>query len=209
MDIKLIGDRIKQARTLRNYTLDDIASEIGVAKSTVQRYENGLINKPKLPVLQAIADSLKVNPSWLSGQDVPMFCEDSLSNIINRRLDEIGMSLEEVAQRSNVSLHWLQNINTFIPGQFGDNEIGYEWITKVAEVIGLPGGTLRTALAKQEIPLSNEKIQITAKEAFKAFNDNSNCSNIAAHKDDGIFTPEELQKIEEYKKLLLAARPKE
>lgn len=32
---------------------------------------------------------------------------------------------------------------------------------------------------------------------------------IAAHKDDGIFTPEELQKIEEYKKLLLAARPKE
>jgi len=72
MDIKQIGDRIKQARTLRNYTLDDVANEIGVAKSTIQRYENGLINKPKLPVLQAIADSLKVNPAWISGQDVPM-----------------------------------------------------------------------------------------------------------------------------------------
>jgi len=32
---------------------------------------------------------------------------------------------------------------------------------------------------------------------------------IAAHKDGENFTPEELQKIEEYKKLLLAARPKE
>lgn len=32
---------------------------------------------------------------------------------------------------------------------------------------------------------------------------------IAAHKDGGNFTPEELEKIEEYKKLLLAARPKD
>lgn len=31
---------------------------------------------------------------------------------------------------------------------------------------------------------------------------------IAAHKENGNFTPEELDKIEEYKRLLLAARPK-
>ena len=34
-------------------------------------------------------------------------------------------------------------------------------------------------------------------------------TTIAAHKDGENFTPEELAKIEEYKKLLLAARPKE
>ena len=68
MDIKEIGRRIKKARTIRNYTLDYIASEIGVAKSTIQRYENGLIVNPKLPVLQSIADTLRVNPAWLSGQ---------------------------------------------------------------------------------------------------------------------------------------------
>ena len=34
-------------------------------------------------------------------------------------------------------------------------------------------------------------------------------TTIAAHKEGGNFTPEELEKIEEYKKLLLAARPKE
>lgn len=32
---------------------------------------------------------------------------------------------------------------------------------------------------------------------------------VAAHKDGENFTPEELEKIEEYKKLLIAARPKE
>ena len=32
---------------------------------------------------------------------------------------------------------------------------------------------------------------------------------VAAHKDGDNFPPEELQKIEEYKKLLIAARPKE
>ena len=32
---------------------------------------------------------------------------------------------------------------------------------------------------------------------------------IAAHKDDENFTADELEKIEEYKKLLIAARPKE
>ena len=41
------------------------------------------------------------------------------------------------------------------------------------------------------------------------FRDSEKPVTIAAHKDGENFTLEELQKIEEYKKLLLAARPKE
>lgn len=167
MDINEIGSRIKQARTLRNYTLDYIANEIGVAKSTIQRYENGLISNPKLPVLQAIADCLRVNPAWLSGKDVPMLREDSLSSIINNKLQELNISLEYVSQKANVSLYWLQNIDTFIPGQFGDDEIGYEWITRVSEVLEIPSSILRTALAKQEIPVSDDVPKVSAKEIFK------------------------------------------
>lgn len=37
----------------------------------------------------------------------------------------------------------------------------------------------------------------------------SDSETIAAHKEGENFTPEELDKIEEYKKLLIAARPKE
>lgn len=65
MDIVEIGNRIHTARVLRNVTLDDIANDIGVAKSTIQRYEKGLISSPKIPVLHAIANSLQVNPAWI------------------------------------------------------------------------------------------------------------------------------------------------
>ena len=72
MDVKKIGERIKHARSLRNYTLEDIAKDIGVAKSTIQRYERGQIAHPKLPVLHSIANSLNVNPGWLVGKDINM-----------------------------------------------------------------------------------------------------------------------------------------
>lgn len=66
-DLIEIGKRIKTVRAEKEMSLDDIAVEIGVAKSTIQRYENGKIQTPKLPVLHAIANALNVNPAWLIG----------------------------------------------------------------------------------------------------------------------------------------------
>lgn len=63
-----IGHRIKNARELNNFTLDDVAKKVGVAKSTIQRYENGKIENIKLPVVESIANALSVNPSWLIGK---------------------------------------------------------------------------------------------------------------------------------------------
>ena len=51
MDPIEVGKRIKYARTNYNLTLDDIATKIGVPKSTVQRYEAGKIKSLQLPVL--------------------------------------------------------------------------------------------------------------------------------------------------------------
>ena len=62
-----IGARIKTARELRGFTLDAVATSVGVAKSTIQRYEKGSIAKIKLPVIESIANSLHVNPNWLIG----------------------------------------------------------------------------------------------------------------------------------------------
>lgn len=72
MDTQLIGERIREARLMKSLTLDDIAMEIGVAKSTIQRYESGKIRSPKIPVLDAMANALGVNPAWIAGRDVPM-----------------------------------------------------------------------------------------------------------------------------------------
>lgn len=67
-----IGKRIHNARTLKKYTLDEVAKKIGVAKSTIQRYENGKITKIKLPVIDSIANALAVNPAWLVGKSDEM-----------------------------------------------------------------------------------------------------------------------------------------
>lgn len=68
MTNKEIGLRIRNTRKEQGKTLEDIATGIGVAKSTVQRYEAGKIDNIKLPVISAIADALNVNDAWLIGK---------------------------------------------------------------------------------------------------------------------------------------------
>ncbi len=62
-----IGIRISTRRKQLGLTMDDVAQRIGVAKSTVQRYETGQIQKIKLPVIESIASALSVNPDWIIG----------------------------------------------------------------------------------------------------------------------------------------------
>lgn len=64
-----IGSRIKQTRVEKGLSLEDVAKKVGVAKSTIQRYEAGAIEKIKLPVIESIAKELKVNSAWLLGKE--------------------------------------------------------------------------------------------------------------------------------------------
>ena len=49
------GKRIQIRREELRMNLGDVAKEVGVAVSTIQRYEKGKIEKIKLPVIEAIA----------------------------------------------------------------------------------------------------------------------------------------------------------
>ena len=60
-----IGNRIKQVRQEKGLSLRELGEIIGISGATIQRYENGLINRLKLPVIESIANALGVNPSWL------------------------------------------------------------------------------------------------------------------------------------------------
>lgn len=94
MDITLLGKRIKEARMARDYTLDDLANAIGLNKSTVSRYERGEIEKPKLPVIESIANELRVNASWLIGKSNDMSARHSLTV---SKPSEIVLTVEEQA----------------------------------------------------------------------------------------------------------------
>lgn len=63
-----IGQRIEARRSSLGLTLDDVALSVGVAKSTIQRYEKGKIEKLKMPVLDAIAAALDADPAWICGK---------------------------------------------------------------------------------------------------------------------------------------------
>jgi transcriptional regulator with XRE-family HTH domain len=69
MDIKL-GDRLKQLRTQKNLTQDEMASILGVDRSTLASWE---VNRrePDISVLCLIADHFEVTLDWLAGRDVP------------------------------------------------------------------------------------------------------------------------------------------
>lgn len=61
-----VGKRIKQRRIDLDMTQEDLGKRLRLNKSTIQRYESGAISSIKLPVLQAIAQVLNVNPDWLA-----------------------------------------------------------------------------------------------------------------------------------------------
>ena len=64
MDIK---DLIKSRRSEIGKTLEDIAKEVGVSKTTVMRWENGDIDDMRRSKVVALANALRVSPAYLMG----------------------------------------------------------------------------------------------------------------------------------------------
>ena len=93
-----IGLRIQSKRKELGLTLKEIADKVGVASSTIQRYEKGTITQIKLPVLESIAKVLDINPTWLVKRDAPLkvnFTENTSSKenilIVNfNKLNDLG-----------------------------------------------------------------------------------------------------------------------
>ncbi len=68
MTNKEIGNRIRFARENANLNKKELAQKIKVADSTIKRYEDGEINKIKMPIIESIANVLNVNPMWIIGK---------------------------------------------------------------------------------------------------------------------------------------------
>ena len=70
-----IGQRIRDRRIEIWMSVESLADIVGINKSSVSRYEQGLIEKLKMPVLHSFADALGVNPSWLVGKSDKKYLE--------------------------------------------------------------------------------------------------------------------------------------
>ena len=68
-----MGDRIREKRRERGYTLKYIADKMGVSEATVQRWEAGNIKNMRHGRIAKLAQLLDIEPSYLIGwDDVPV-----------------------------------------------------------------------------------------------------------------------------------------
>lgn len=62
-----IGERIREARTAKGLTQEQLAEQVHVTKQAVYKYETGIVTNIPLDKLECIAACLGVAPSYLAG----------------------------------------------------------------------------------------------------------------------------------------------
>ena len=77
---RLIGSRAKQRRVELGLNQPYVAEKMGVATSTIVRYEAGTIDNTKKLVLEGLSEALHVSVEWLKGET-----EEYETNITDKR----------------------------------------------------------------------------------------------------------------------------
>ena len=182
----LLNDRIKSMRISRGYTLSYVAEQLGIKEATMQRYESGEIKNIKHETIANLAEILNCSPVYLMGWE-----NDNTSNTLTKKVFSVGEKFNENLKMAREQKNLTQKEvadsigvakSTYSLYESGEREPNVQTIKKIADTLNVS--------------------------AVELLGLNSEPTTIAAHKDGENFTPEELDKIEEYKRLLLAARPK-
>lgn len=62
-----LGEKIKFHREKLHMTLEELGNKVGVGKSTVRKWENGMIANMRRDKISKIASALNVSPGYLMG----------------------------------------------------------------------------------------------------------------------------------------------
>ena len=95
-----IGRRIMYEREDRKLTKTELANIVKVATSTITRYEEGAINKIKIPVIESIAKALNVNPLWIIGKEESKEPKTQRNNL---HLEDTYFNFAKEMQEKNIS----------------------------------------------------------------------------------------------------------
>lgn len=85
--MKLLGNKIREARKIKRITQEALASAVGVSDKSISAYESGRIDPP-LVVLERIAHN--------TDHTVQYFLEESTESTILAKLTEIQRLFEEI-----------------------------------------------------------------------------------------------------------------
>ena len=95
-----MSKRIKELRLEKGLTLEQVGNIVGVGKSTVHKWETGMIANMKRDKIASLSKALGVSPSYLLGYTdertlQPTKEENELIKLINQ------LNEEEIAELSN------------------------------------------------------------------------------------------------------------
>lgn len=82
-----VGDRICQLRIINNMTLEDLGNKVGVGKSTVRKWENGIIANMRIDKITKLASALGVTPAHLMSWNEETKCENVLDDDATKLFD--------------------------------------------------------------------------------------------------------------------------
>lgn len=96
-----IAERLREYRTSRGLSFNDMEHLTGIPAQTLNRYELGQ-RSPKLDTAIAIADALNVHPMWLQGYNIPspnVSCKTEISTCAECALRELNAEAFDVYLR--------------------------------------------------------------------------------------------------------------
>lgn len=108
-----MANKIKELRKSKGLTLEDVGNLVGVGKSTVRKWETGMIANMKRDKILALANALDTTPAYLMGWEEEQKKNDIQADIILRmRTDENFMSAVESLYKLDKDK--LQSINNML-----------------------------------------------------------------------------------------------
>ena len=108
-----MANKIKELRKSKGLTLEDVGNLVGVGKSTVRKWETGIIANMKRDKILALANALDTTPAYLMGWEEEQKKNDIQADIILRmRTDSNFMSAVESLYKLDKDK--LQSINNML-----------------------------------------------------------------------------------------------
>lgn len=147
-----IGKNLKKFRDEKNLTLKQLSEISGVSISFISDIENGRRN-PSNDTLNSLADALGVFVDRLTGESIGCLIED--------RLKELNLTLEDLAERTKLPLNYLKSLDSIYPNGSDYNKVFY-----IAKALNMNPSILRAALARQEPPAWDESDRSTPEDDF-------------------------------------------
>lgn len=100
-----ISARIRELRAKHNLTLEQVAQQVGVGRSTVRKWETGMIENMRRDKIAKLAAALHTTPDYLMGwTDEPEFVPNNLFTPLKKLRESLNLTPTQVSQGAKIPL---------------------------------------------------------------------------------------------------------